>query len=98
MSDRTAAKTINGMRPLILISAIAASCCALSAGPASARTLCVGDGDGCAATIQSALTTARDGDVIRIGAGKYRGPLVITKSVRLIGAGADETTIRGGGP
>jgi hypothetical protein len=68
------------------------------AGASASRTLCVGDGTGCAATIQSALSAARDGDVISIGAGTYRGPLVITKSVRLTGAGPDATTIRGGGP
>jgi hypothetical protein len=68
------------------------------AGARASRTLCVGDATGCAATIQSALSAARDGDVISIGAGTYRGPLVITKSVRLAGAGPDATTIRGGGP
>src|SRR5262245_21756540 len=84
-------------RPLV-IAVVTGTVAIAPTGASWARTLCVGDGKGCASTIQSALSAARDGDVISIGAGTYRGPLVITKSVRLAGAGADATTIRGGGP
>ena len=71
---------------------------ALSSGSAWAHTLCVGGGSGCHPTIQSALDAADDGDVIGIAPGKYRGPITITKSVTLAGAGASATVIKGGGP
>ena len=70
---------------------------ALSSGTALGRTLCVGSGSGCYATIQPALDAADDGDVIGIAQGKYRGPITVTKSVKLR-AGASATVIKGGGP
>jgi len=85
-------------RPLVIAVVTGIVAIASAGASAEARTLCVGDGAGCAATIQSALSSARNGDVVSVGAGTYRGPLAITKSVRLVGAGADATTIRGGGP
>lgn len=75
-----------------------ASLFALSSASASARTVCVGTGPGCHGTIQSALGAADDGDFISIAAGKYRGPITVTKSVTLAGAGAGATVIKGGGP
>jgi hypothetical protein len=48
-------------------------------------------------TIQSALKHASNGDVIRVGAGTYHGPITINTSVKLIGAGSTSTVIRGGG-
>lgn len=68
---------------------------ALTAEPAQAASLCVGGG-GCYASIQAAVNAAHDGDTITIGAGTFAGGVTITKSVRLRGAGAAATVIRGG--
>jgi hypothetical protein len=74
----------------------------LAADPALAASLCVGSGPGCYPTLQQALDKADNGDVIHIEPGTYSGstpsPIVITKSVQIIGAGAALTTIKGGGP
>jgi hypothetical protein len=48
-------------------------------------------------TIQRALNHAGNGDTIRVGAGKYSGPITLVKSVKLSGAGAKSTIIRGHG-
>lgn len=61
-------------------------------------SLCVGPAAPCFATIQAALRAASDGDTIRIAAGIWGGGVTVTKSVRLVGAGAGTTIIRGGGP
>ena len=48
--------------------------------------------------LQSAIKSASDGDTITLAAGEYdltTSPLVITKRVNLVGAGADQTTITG---
>src|SRR3954452_18856721 len=63
-----------------------------------AHSLCVGHVPGCFHTIQAAVDAAHDGDTIRIGRGTFAGGVVITKSVRIEGAGADATAISGGGP
>jgi len=68
---------------------------ALAAGPAQAASLCVGGG-GCYPTIQAAVDAAHAGDTITIGAGTFAGGVTITKSLRLQGAGARSTVIRGG--
>ena len=65
--------------------------------PASGATLCVGNGSGCFPTIQAALDAAHDGDTIRLGRGTFAGGITITKSVRLLGSGANSTVIKGGG-
>jgi hypothetical protein len=61
-------------------------------------TLCVGASPGCYATIQAALDAASDGETIQVAPGSYAGPITIAKSIRLVGAGAAVTIIRGGGP
>jgi hypothetical protein len=74
---------------------------ALSVTTASAQSathICVGGASGCYVTIQAALAGATDGDIITIAPGTYAGPITITKSVQLIGAGSALTTIEGGGP
>ena len=48
-------------------------------------------------TIQDALNHSKNGDVIRIGRGRYFGPITVLKSVKLNGAGARSTIIRGHG-
>ena len=64
----------------------------------SGATLCVGNAPGCYSTIQAAVDTARDGDTIRVARGTFDGGITIDKSLSLQGAGAADTTIRGGGP
>ena len=51
--------------------------------------------DGRYATIESALAAAQDGDVIEVHGGSYDAPLIIDKSVSLIGI--DHPVIDGGG-
>ena len=70
----------------------------LTAQPALATDLCVGSKPSCFATIQAAVDGAHDGDTIKVGVGTFAGGITIDKSVRLIGAGAHATTIKGGGP
>ncbi|HEU5362178.1 MAG TPA: hypothetical protein VFU56_02500 [Gaiellaceae bacterium] len=76
---------------------LAALVSAASAGAAPA-TLCVGPQAGCYSQIQPALDAASDGDTITIAAGTFTGGITISKSVHLDGAGANRTTIDGGGP
>src|SRR5690349_13183907 len=71
---------------------------ALSASPATAATLCVGTSAGCFSTIQAAIGAAHDGDTITIARGTFAGGITVNKSLRLQGAGADQTVISGGGP
>ena len=49
-------------------------------------------------TIQAAVDAAHDGDTIEIGPGVFAGGITITKSISLVGSGAGETIVRGGGP
>ena len=70
----------------------------LGARPASATTFTV-CGGGCAySQIGTAVAAASRGDTVSIGPGKYVGGFTIDQSVSLVGAGANETTISGGGP
>ena len=83
------------------VSAMAAALLATGLGVGTARAggdVCVGGGHGCHRTLQAALDAARDGDTIRIAPGTYPGGATIDKSVRVHGAGAGRTIIRGGGP
>lgn len=79
----------------LALSAVAA---VVDAAPASAGSLCVGNGAGCFATIQAAVDSANAGDVIHIGPGTFAGGVTVEKALRLVGAGAGVTLIRGGGP
>jgi hypothetical protein len=71
---------------------------ALAIGPVAASTINVCP-SGCSfSQIGPALAAANSGDTITIGAGTYNGGFTIDINVKLIGAGADVTIIRGGGP
>ncbi|HYC06803.1 MAG TPA: hypothetical protein VEG29_02670 [Candidatus Binatia bacterium] len=63
----------------------------------AAASLCVG-GSGCYSTLGAAIAAAHDGDTITIGPGTFAGGVTIPISVRLVGAGAASTIIKGGGP
>src|SRR5215467_928348 len=66
------------------------------AGAASAATLTVCP-SGCQyRQIGPAVAAARNGDTIQVGPGTYQGGITIDVSVRLAGAGAGSTIIRGG--
>jgi hypothetical protein len=84
----------------VCIAALAATAAALPAGSAEAGSaLCVvANKPVCYASIQAALDAANDGDTIAIGPGTFAGGVTITKSVKLVGAGAGTTAIEGGGP
>jgi hypothetical protein len=88
------------MRRLGFAVALMAGCgmAAVSApGARAAAELCVG-GPGCYSTLQNAVDAAHDGDTIAIAPGTYAGGVSIDVSVKLAGAGADQTMISGGGP
>lgn len=70
---------------------------AMPGGAAAASALCVG-GPGCYASVQAAVDAAHGGATIRINAGTYAGGVTVPVSVKLIGAGAGLTRIKGGGP
>jgi hypothetical protein len=79
----------------VLLTAVAMSVLALmGAGQAAAATLRVcSDANKCYTSIQVAINAASEGDTIKIDAGIYDGNLTVEKSVTLVGAGADQTTI-----
>ena len=77
---------------------MAVAAVAVAAGPAGAATRCVGPGGGCFAQLQPAIDASADGDTIVVAPGTYAGGITIDRSVRLQGAGAGATVIRGGGP
>jgi hypothetical protein len=82
----------------LLVALLAIAAATIAAGRASAATLTVCP-SGCAFTqIAPALAAANNGDTISVGAGTYGGGFSVEKSVKLVGAGANRTTIRGGAP
>src|SRR6266516_1807361 len=93
----TTMKTINTKR-LLAVALLAIAATAITSGQASAATLTVCP-SGCAfSQIAAALAAAKNGDTIVIAAGTYTGGLTVDVSVKLIGAGAGQTIISGGGP
>ncbi len=62
----------------------------------AATTLCVGSESGCYSRLEAAIDAARDGDTIRIERGTFQGGVTVDVSIRIIGAGAGATIIRGG--
>jgi hypothetical protein len=88
------------MKRLSLALALMAGCCLAAASGSLARAatvLCVG-GPGCYSTLQAAVDAAHDGDSITIASGTYAGGVTIDVSLKLVGAGANQTVISGGGP
>jgi hypothetical protein len=85
------------LRTLAAVIAMAAAV-GFAASPAAAGTVCVGPKSGCFPQLQPAIAAATDGDVITVAPGTYAGDLTIDKSIRLQGAGAGATVIKGGGP
>jgi hypothetical protein len=70
----------------------------MGAGTVSAATTLHVCKSGCPyREIAPAVSAARNGDTITIGPGLYRGGITVDVSVRLAGAGAGRTVIRGGG-
>ncbi len=89
------------MRAFVAAAAVlstAALGAATGPGRAAPSGICVGSQPGCYQTVQAAVDAAHDGDRIRIGPGTYAGGIVLNKSVELKGAGANVTTVEGGGP
>ena len=87
-----------GAVPVLLLVPAAVTLAWPGGGRASAATLTVCP-SGCQfSQIAPAVAAASNGDTVRIGPGRYAGGIMIGISVRLAGAGADKTIIRGGGP
>jgi hypothetical protein len=89
---------MKGIALLGSAAAIALLCAGTAISSTRAATLCVGNQPSCFPTLQAAVDAAQDGDTIQIRPGTYAGGVTIEKSVRLKGAGAQSTIIRGGGP
>jgi len=69
------------------------------ARPAAAgANLCVAHHPGCYQTLQAAVDAAHDGDTIHIDRGTFAGGVTVDVSVSIVGVGASQTTISGGGP
>jgi hypothetical protein len=86
------------MRRLLFVALLAIAVAAVGPGQASASTLTVCP-SGCAfSQIAPAIVAANPGDTIQVAAGTYGGNLTIDKSLKLVGAGASQTIISGGGP
>jgi hypothetical protein len=49
-------------------------------------------------SLQATIDAARPGATVKLGRGTFAGPITIHRSVKLVGAGAGATVIRGGGP
>jgi hypothetical protein len=78
--------------------AVCSLCGVLAAAPAFGAERCVGSRAGCYPTLQAALDAARAGDTVRLGHGSFAGGATVTKTIDLVGAGRNATSLRGGGP
>jgi hypothetical protein len=63
---------------------------------ADAATPCVRVGHACYPTVQAAVDAAGAGETVHIPRGRFAGGVVVTKSVDLVGAGADASSLVGG--
>jgi len=83
------------MKGMLIVSLIVVGLTIEGLSPAIAgKTLKVPEGY---RTIQSAIDTATTGDIIQVSAGTYRENIRLKEGIILRGAGADTTTIDGGG-
>ncbi len=92
---RRVAQSARATIPVVLAVSIAV----LGGQPAAARDQqhrCVRVGPSCYPSVQAAVDAARDGDTVRIPAGRFAGGVVVTKSITLAGAGAEVTQLVGG--
>ncbi len=88
----------DGLRSVTVVATAMVMLAGLGATRASAATLSVCP-NGCAYTqIAPAIAAASSGDTVTVAGGTYHGGFAIDKDLTLRGAGAHETTIRGGGP
>src|SRR5438094_2775438 len=87
-----------GLVSVVFASAIAAGGASGAVSAAKAKPICVGSRPGCFSTLQAAVSAAQDGDTIMIAPGTYSGGVTIDVSVNIVGAGAHNTIINGGGP
>ena len=69
-----------------------------TSSPAAWARVWIVDDDGPAdfAEIQDAITHAKNGDTILVRPGEYDGFTIVQKGLKIIGAGKDKVTIRGG--
>lgn len=97
------------MRNKTLLVMVALGCTIVPALPSEAQPhqhnphghqarVCVAERHACFTIVQAAVDAAHDGDVIQIGPGTYAGGVIVDVSVSLIGSGAKDTIISGGGP
>jgi len=85
-------------KTLLLAGLVGLAAATIGSEQASAATVTVCP-SGCAfSQIAPALAAASDGETISIAAGTYSGGFTVDVSVKLAGAGADQTIISGGGP
>ncbi len=83
----------------LCVAGVVGTAAVASASATTSHNLCVQTGKPqCYPTVQAALDAAHDGDTVKLGAGTFAGGVTVTKSISLVGAGADSTIIGGGGP
>ena len=89
----------DGRRTRLMLGAAVAAIAAGICQTATAATLCVnaGGSSGCYTTIGAAVAAAAAGDTIQVANGTYREDVVITKSLSLLGANENNTTIDAAG-
>jgi hypothetical protein len=89
-------RVLRGASMMVLLGPMVMTLLWAGAGAASAATLTVCP-SGCQySQIGPAVAAARNGDTIKVGPGTYQGGITIDVSVKLAGAGAGSTIIRGG--
>ena len=69
-----------------------------SASAGSPQACVSGHSQRCFPSLAEAVAHTVNGDLVTLGAGTYAGGVTITKSIRVVGAGEDQTVVSGGGP
>ena len=65
---------------------------------AAATASCVQVASECHRSLADALAAAEDGDTVQVPAGTFPGGVHVTRDITLVGAGAEQTVLSGGGP